>query len=282
MTPFDSQPGGARPPAQGRPLRLGAVSYLNTKPLVYGLDAHPDLFQVRFDVPSKCATLLHDGAVDLGLIPAIEYLVDDYRIVPGVSIASDGDVATVALFTRMPIGAVKTIALDVSSRTSVALTQVLCREHWRIAPTFTPAAPGLEAMLSHADAALLIGDPAFEIDPVRRGVTKIDLGAEWKSMTGLPFVYAMWVGRPDATTPAQCHALQAARDAGLAHLAEIARSVSGGNADVERRSLVYLRDNLKYGLGEREQAGLERFHAHAAELNLMPKLRPLRFTKTKS
>lgn len=258
-------------------LRLGAVSYLNTKPLVYGLEAHPDQFQVRFDVPSKCATLLHDGAVDLGLIPAIEYLVDDYRIVPDVSIASDGDVATVAIFTRKPIGEVKTMALDVSSRTSVALTQVLCKKHWRIAPTFTPAAPDLEAMLSRADAALLIGDPAFAIDSPRRGVTKIDLGAEWKSMTGLPFVYAMWVGRADAATPRQCQALQEARDQGLRHLADIARSSSGGDADVERRSLVYLRDNLRYGLGEREKAGLERFHAHAAELNLMPKLRPLRF-----
>jgi chorismate dehydratase len=260
-----------------KPLRLGAVSYLNTKPLVYGLDAHPDQFEVRFDVPAKCATLLHDGAVDLGLIPAIEYLVDDYRIVPDVSIASDGDVATVAIFTRKPIGEVKRLALDVSSRTSVALTQVLCKLHWRIAPQFLPAAPDLDAMLARADAALLIGDRAFEIDPARRDVMKIDLGAEWKSMTGLPFVYAMWVGRPDAATPMQCRALQEARDRGLTHLGDIARSVSGGDANVERQSLLYLRDNLRYGLGEREKAGLERFHGLAAELNLMPKLRALRF-----
>jgi chorismate dehydratase len=253
------------------------VSYLNTKPLVYGLDAFPDQFAVRFDVPSMCATLLHEGEVDLGLIPAIEYLRGDYRIVPDVSIASDGAVATVAIFTRKSIAEVRSIALDLSSRTSVALTRVLCATHWRIAPSFTPAEPDLEAMLARADAALVIGDPAFEIDPEKRGVTKIDLGAEWKAMTGLPFVYAMWVGRPGVASAAHCRMLQEARDRGVAHLREIAREVGGGNGDVERRSLVYLRDNLKYGLGEAEAAGLRRFHELAAEIELVPALRPLEF-----
>lgn len=260
-----------------RPLRLGAVSYLNTKPLVYGLDAVPDQFDVRFDVPSKCASLLHEGTVDLGLIPAIEYLRGDYAIVPGVSIASDGPVATVAVFTRMPLGAVQTIALDLSSRTSVALTRILCATHWRIEPAFTPAEPDLDAMLSRADAALVIGDPAFDIDPVQRGVIKIDLGSEWKALTGLPFVYAMWVGRPEAATPAQCRALQEARDRGVAHLADIAGEVSGGDAALEHRSLVYLRDNLRYGLGESEAAGLRRFHELAVEIGVAPRLRPLEF-----
>lgn len=258
-------------------LRLGAVSYLNTKPLVYGLDAFPDQFDVRFDVPSKCASLLHEGKVDLGLIPAIEYLNGDYAIVPGVSIASDGPVATVAIFTRKPIADVKTIALDLSSRTSVALTRILCAAHWRIAPSFTPAEPDLEAMLGRADAALVIGDPAFAIDPAARGVEKIDLGAEWKALTGLPFVYAMWTGRPGAATPAQCRALQEARDRGVAHLADIARDVAGGDPALERRSLIYLRDNLKYGLGDGETAGLRRFHELAAECGLAPELKPLRF-----
>jgi chorismate dehydratase len=259
------------------PLRLGAVSYLNTKPLVYGLDEHPAQFEVRFDVPSKCATLLHEGQVDLGLIPAIEYLRADYRIVPDVSIASDGDVATVALFTRRPIAQVRSIALDSSSRTSVALTRVLCANHWRIEPSLMPAEPDLDAMLAGADAALVIGDPAFAIDAASRGVTKIDLGAAWKAMTGLPFVYAMWVGRPGAATPAECRALQQARDRGVAHLPEIARAVGTGDALLERRSLVYLRDNLKYGLGDREAAGLRRFHELASQLGLAPELRPLRF-----
>jgi chorismate dehydratase len=279
MRPFDSPRGDASRLAQGRPLRLGAVSYLNTKPLVYGLDAHPEQFEVRFDVPSKCATLLHEGTVDLGLIPAIEYLRGDqpYFIVPDVAIASDGDVATVALFTRKAIADVKSIALDLSSRTSVALTRVLCATHWRIEPAFTPSEPDLDAMLSRADAALVIGDPAFEIAPERRGVRKIDLGAEWKTLTGLPFVYAMWVGRADAATPAHCRALQQARDQGLQHLEQIARGASGGNRDVEQRSFLYLRDNLKFSLGDREAAGLRRFHELAAGIGLVPEPQPLRF-----
>ena len=259
-------------------LRLGAVSYLNTKPLVYGLDARPREFDIRFDVPSKCAALLHEGAVDLGLIPAIEYLRGrDYCIVPDVAIASDGEVATVALFTRKPVAEIESIALDLSSRTSVALTRVLCAKHWQIDPAFTPSEPELEGMLMRADAALVIGDPAFEIDPARSEVSKIDLGAEWKAMTGLPFVYAMWVGRPGAATAAQCRDLQHARDRGLAHLEDIARAVSGGDPALEQRSLVYLRDNLKFSLGERESAGLRRFHELAAEIGLVPALQPLRF-----
>lgn len=260
-----------------RALRLGAVSYLNTKPLVYGLDAHPDQFDVRFDVPAKCAELLHEGRVDLGLIPAIEYLRGHYAIVPDISIASDGDVATVAVFARKPIEDVETIALDLSSRTSVALTQILCAKQWKTAPRFTPAEPDLEAMLRRADAALVIGDPAFEIDPAKHDVRKIDLGAEWKALTGLPFVYAMWVGRPDAATAAQCRALLQARDAGVAHLPEIAKQVADGNAALEQRALSYLRDNLKYGLGQTEQAGLRRFHELAAEIGVVPGLEPLRF-----
>jgi chorismate dehydratase len=277
VAPIDSQRGDAPPLAQGKPLRIGAVSYLNTKPLVYGLDAHPDQFDVRFDVPAKCAELLHEGRVDLGLIPAIEYLRGHYTIVPDISIASNGPVATVAVFTRKPIRDVRTMALDLSSRTSVALTRVLCAKHWHITPKFTPAEPDLDAMLQRADAALVIGDPAFEIDPEKHHVTKIDLGAEWKALTGLPFVYAMWVGRPGAASPEQCRALRHARDAGVAHLPKIAKQVGGGNQRLEQRALEYLRDNLKYGLGKAEQAGLGRFHELAAEIGVVPALEPLRF-----
>jgi chorismate dehydratase len=211
------------------------------------------------------------------LIPAIEYLNGDYAIVPAVSIASDGEVATVAVFTRKSIADVRTLALDLSSRTSVVLTRVLCAKRWGIAPSFTPAEPDLEAMLARADAALVIGDPAFDIDPAARGVTKIDLGSEWKALTGLPFVYAMWTGRPGAASAEQCRALQAARDGGVAHLEDIAREVADDDQDLERRSLVYLRDNLRYGLGDAEAAGLRRFHELAAEIGLVPGLRPLKF-----
>jgi chorismate dehydratase len=258
-------------------LRLGAVSYLNTKPLVYGLDAYPDRFHVRFDVPAKCASLLHEGRVDLGLIPAIEYLGGEYWMVPDISIASDGEIVSVAVFTRVPIDQVKTLALDVSSRTSVALTRVLCVMRWGIAPSFTTADPDLGTMLENADAALLIGDPALDSDPGRHGAAKIDLGSEWQALTGLPFVYAMWTGRAGAAAPDQCRALQAARDMGVARVAEIARDVAGGDPGREAQAHRYLRDNVKYGLGEREAQGLRRFHELAVEIGLAPSLQPLRF-----
>ncbi|MEO8681865.1 MAG: menaquinone biosynthesis protein [Vicinamibacterales bacterium] len=258
-------------------LRLGAVSYLNTKPLVFGLDARPDRFDVRFDVPSQCAALLHEGRVDLGLIPAIEYLRGDYAIVPDIGIVSDGPVASVAIFSRVPIDKIKTLALDPSSRTSVALTKILCAYRWNIAPEFAAAEADLGAMLAGADAALVIGDPAFEIDPEAIGVIKTDLGAEWQALTGLPFVYAMWTGRPGAASAVQVRGLQDARDAGLAHLESIAKAESAGDPTREARNLVYLRDNLRYGLGQREAAGLRRFHELAVEIGVMPSTRPLSF-----
>ncbi|MDP2053001.1 MAG: menaquinone biosynthesis protein [Acidobacteriota bacterium] len=261
------------------PLRLGAVSYLNTKPLVYGLDAMSDQFELRYDVPAVCAALLHEGRVDLGLVPAIEYIrgPQDYWIVPDVAIASDGEVASVAVFSKVPIGEVRSLALDVSSRTSAALTRILCAKRWGIAPAFMPAAPDLDAMLATADAALVIGDPALEIDAAGRGLSKYDLGGEWRALTGLPFVYAMWTGREGAASPAQCAALLAARTAGEAHLPEIARGVAGGDAAHEARSLAYLRDNLKYGLGDREAAGLRRFLELGVEVGVAVALKPLRF-----
>lgn len=261
------------------PLRLGAVSYLNTKPLVYGLDAVPEQFDVRFDVPATCATLLHEGRVDLGLIPAIEYLrgVDDYWIVPGVAIASEGEIASVAVFSRVPVAQIRTLALDLSSRTSVALTRILCATQWGIAPAFTPADPDLTTMLAGADAALVIGDPALAIDAAARGLLKVDLGAEWHALTGLPFVYAMWTGRAGVASAAQCRALQQARDSGVANVQNIAGEVGAGDPVREARTLVYLRDNLKYGLGEREAAGLRRFHELGVETGVVAALKPLRF-----
>jgi chorismate dehydratase len=254
-------------------IRLGAVSYLNTKPLVYGLEAQPELFTVRFDVPAVCATLLHEGGVDVGLIPAIEYFRGDYRIVPGVAIGSDGPIASVAIFSRMPIEQVRTIALDVSSRTSVALTRVLCAYRWHITPVLVPTEPDLSAMLARADAALVIGDPALAIDPATHGVSKIDLGTEWRELTGLPFVYAMWSGRAGVVDAAHVGALNAARDCGMAHVRAIAKAYGQGDPAREARALTYLSDNLKYQLGPREIAGLRRFHELAAQLGIVPAVR---------
>jgi chorismate dehydratase len=260
-----------------RPARVGAVSYLNTRPLVRGLDERPDLFTVRFDVPSLCATLLHEGGVDVGLIPAVEYLRGEYAIVPDVAIGSDGLVRSVAIFSTVPIEQVQSLALDVSSRTSAVLARILCARHWGIAPRFTPADPDLGAMLSTNDAALVIGDNALDLDLGGLGALKIDLGAAWQAMTGLPFVYAVWAGRPDALDGDQVSALREARARGEREVEAIARETGNGDPALERRVLGYLRDTLKYSLGAREIAGLERFHALAVELGLAPAGRPLRF-----
>jgi chorismate dehydratase len=257
-------------------IRLGAVSYLNTKPLVRGLD-RSEHFALRLDVPAQCAALLHEGRVDLGLIPAVEYLRGDYRIVPGIAIGSNGPIASVAIFSRVPIDKIETLALDISSRTSVALTRILCARHWHIAPKLTPGEPDLRAMLSRADAALMIGDPALRIDPAAQGVIKTDLGSEWQTLTGLPFVYAMWTGRDGALQREHVDALVAARDRGVAEVETIAREEGRGDRAREQQALRYLRDNLKYGLGEAEIAGLRRFHELAAEQDLVPGLRDLRF-----
>jgi chorismate dehydratase len=258
-------------------LRLGAVSYLNTKPLVFGLEAQRDLFSVRFDVPSQCAALLHQGHIDLGLIPSVEYLRGDYAMVPDVAIGSHGPIASVAVFTKVPIEDVRTLALDTSSRTSVALTKILCAKRWQITPTLVPAGPNITAMLDKADAALLIGDPALELDAVARGLTKIDLGSEWHALTGLPFVYAIWAGRLGIATTEHCAGLQSARDRGVANVASIARNTARGDAAREDRALRYLRDNLKYGLAAEEVAGLLQFYLWAVELGIAPQFKPIRF-----
>ena len=260
-----------------RKVRLGAVGYLNARPLVYGLDKRGDLFDLRFDVPSRCATLLHAGEIDLGMIPSIEYLRGPvpYSIVPDLGIISDGDVASVALFTRVPLKQIRRIGLDTSSRTSAGLTRVLCREAWDIDPEFDAVPPESAARIEGTDAALLIGDPALFLDHAAAGFTRIDLGAEWTRLTGLPFVWAFWAGRPDAIDAAGIEALQRARDEGVAHADAIGRAYAGP----ERAELCsnYLRDNIKYRLGDRETRGLRRYYELAAKHGVVRESRPPQF-----
>jgi chorismate dehydratase len=253
----------------GSSVRVGAVVYLNARPLTWALDRSPSRWHVRYDVPSVCAELLHGGHVDVGLIPSIEYLQgSEYRLVPDVGIGSRGEIATVALYTHKPIRAVRTIALDTSSRTSVALTRVLCEKRFGIAPEFVPHGPDLAEMIEACDAALLIGDPAFDADHEALGLEKIDLGVEWTSMTGLPFIYAAWTGRRAALEPGDVEALQRAQTDGVAAIDAIAAEYGRGDDAVTRRAARYLRDNVKYGLGREEAAGLQLFLDYAAELGL--------------
>jgi chorismate dehydratase len=267
--------GGEHP----RLTRLGAVSYLNTRPLVFGLETRDEV-RVRFDVPARCADLLEGGLIDLGLIPAFEYARHaDYLAVPGVAIASRGAVESVALFTRRDIADVRSIALDISSRTSANLVRVLCAEHFRIDPVFTPAAPDLGSMLDTADAALVIGDPALFADPGAR-VNKIDLGEIWTILTGLPFVWAFWAGRADAAPPAICRLLRDTRDRGVAAIDVIAQREAP--ADAARQALIarYLRRAIAYDLDGPFLDGLRTFYRLLAEHRLIDKPAGLRLFDT--
>jgi chorismate dehydratase len=253
------------------------VSYLNVRPLVYGLDARPDLVSLRFDVPSVCAALLSEGAIDLGMVPSITY-VDRRgdRIVPGVCIGSDGPVASVALFARTPIAAIRSVALDTSSRTSVALLKILCRRRFEIDPVWTPHEPDLTGMLERADAALLIGDPALFAD-VPAGVERVDLGAEWTALTGLPFVWAFWAGREGAADAGVVALLQQAAETGMRRSDEVAdayvRDAPG------RRALAreYLRKALMFEFSPRALEGLQAYYREAASLGLVPPGARVRF-----
>jgi chorismate dehydratase len=264
-------------------LRLGAVSYLNARPLVYGLE-QVSRFALRYDIPSECARLLHAGQIDLGLIPSIEYLRGEtpYAIVPGCAVASRGAVASVAIFTTKPMRDVRSIALDTSSRTSAALVSVLCTRLFKIQPALHPHAPDLQAMLAQSDAALVIGDRALLIDEeddvrsTKYEIEKIDLGLAWLDMTGLPFVYALWAGRPGPVTAADVEALQQARDAGAASPEAIARAFFPDSAAHQAIGARYLRDNIKYYLGAEEAAGLEAFYRYAAEAGVVARADALR------
>jgi chorismate dehydratase len=260
------------------PIRLGAVGYLNARPLTWALDRSSERWKIRYDVPSVCADLLRRGDIDLGLIPSIEYLQsDDYRFVPGVGIGSRGPVASVALFSRVPVSEIRQVALDTSSRTSVALIKVLCHHRFSIDPEFVPHGPDLAAMTRDSDAALLIGDPALEADPEALGLRKIDLGQEWTAMTALPFVYAAWTGRAGAIDADGIRALQAAQTEGERSTDAIAAEYARGDAATASRAAAYLRDNVKYGLGPEEAAGLQMFLDYAADLGLATRRRRLEF-----
>jgi chorismate dehydratase len=259
-------------------IRLGAVGYLNARPLVYGLEHH-DRFDLRYDIPSECARLLHAHETDIGLIPSIEYLRGPapYWIVPGPAVTSRGAVASVAIYTRREPRDIRTIAMDTSSRTSVALAAVMLRRRFDVTAEAVPMAPDLGAMLERADAALIIGDVALFLDHQRLGAAKIDLGQEWTAMTGLPFVYACWTGWPDAVTPHDVTVLQRARDAGMSQSHAVAAAYYPDDTPRQAVSRRYLRDNIQYVLGHDEIEGLKTFYRYAAELDLVTFDGTLRF-----
>jgi predicted solute-binding protein len=267
------EPGrGSRVPVRAA-VRLAGVSYLNAAPLIHGLEADAG-FVLERAVPSRVAELLHEGKADVGMIPSIEYARGNYAIVPGVAIASRGPVRSVCLFHRGPLEGVRRVALDTSSRASAGLVRVLLHARLGRDPEYVPMAPGLEAMLAEADAALLIGDPALDLES---DVARLDLGEEWTRLTGLPFVYAFWAGPAGAVSPGGVRRLQQALASGLESLGAIAERQAHGDPARAAKYEAYLRDSIVYRLGEPEQAGLLEFFRRAKALALVPAVPELRF-----
>jgi chorismate dehydratase len=261
-----------------RPLRISAISYLNTAPLMWDFE-HGSAgreFDVSYTLPSACARALEAGTADIGIIPAAAYSqVPGLMALPGVAIASRRPVRSILLVSRVPVEQIRTVALDTSSMTSVALTKILFEKWLHGGRTFTSMAPNIEEMLAHHDAALVIGDPALQID--RSRYLTLDLAEEWIRYTGKPFVFAFWAVRQDAlreAAPSQDLAavFQQSRDRGLepASLDQIAREWAPrlGLNQPDVRS--YLSENIYYYLDPLCLEGLQLFYRYAAEIGALP------------
>lgn len=252
-------------------VRLGVVSYLNTKPLVRAFEtgAVEHDFDLRFEVPSVCARQLHAGETDVALIPSIEIArsPEPYAVVPSVGITSKGEVTSVLLVHRTDLRSIRTLALDTGSRTSAALVRIVLAQQYGCEPKVFEAPPDLDAMMARADAALVIGDAALDLDRKSFGV--MDLGQAWTDMTGLPFVYACWTGRPDALTADQTRSLVAAKDVGLREVVAIAEAYAATHRHPPAVYARYLTEVIRYTMGEEELAGMKRYFVYAHELGLI-------------
>ncbi|HZT80706.1 MAG TPA: menaquinone biosynthesis protein [Gemmataceae bacterium] len=249
-------------------IRVGAVEYLNTKPLIHDLGALAPDAELTLAVPSRLADDLAAGRLDVALIPAIEYFrAGCYTVVPDISIASRGPVLSVTLFSRVPWTGIRRVALDEGSRTSAALTQILLRRKHGVRPEVVPLPMDQAAEAVDADAVLLIGDRAMRA--CLPGFAHAwDLGQEWHDWTGLPFVYAFWAVRAGADLGPVADALSEAKRRGLAQVGPIAHREAprlGLGAGFCRR---YLSNIIHFDLGPREQAGLHHYYMLACELGL--------------
>jgi chorismate dehydratase len=250
------------------PVRIGAVTYLNTKPLIHDLlELAPDA-ELLLDVPSRLAELLDQGSLDVALIPVIEYFRSgSYKIVPDIAIASQGPVLSVTLFSRVPWQQIRRVALDEGSRTSAALTQILLRKRYGVKPELVPLPMHVAAEAVDADAVLLIGDRAMRAC-LPGFAHAFDLGQEWHDWTGLPFVYAVWAVRAGADLGPVAAALHEARRRGCASIGPIAHREAprlGLDGGFCRR---YLANIIRFDLGPRELAGLRHYYQLACELGL--------------
>jgi chorismate dehydratase len=271
-------------------LRISAISYLNTAPLMWDFEhgkassdeARPD-FDISYTIPSQCAASLREGSADIGIIPAAAYSsIPDLAILPGVAIASRRAVRSILLVSKIPLEKIRTVALDTSSMTSVALTKVLFAKWWGGGRTFSAMAPDIEQMLSKNDAGLVIGDPALKID--RSRYLTYDLAEEWIRLTGKPFVFAFWAVRQAALKDAPrdldlASVFQESRDHGLLpeSLNEIAREWAPRLGLSEEQVKSYLTENIHYSLDSDCLDGMQLFYELARECGALPSAPPLFF-----
>jgi len=258
-------------------LKISVVQYLNSVPLVWGMlhGRQQGKHQLEFATPACCADSVRNGKVDIGIIPAIEYhRIDNLQILSGISIASKACVRSVLLLSKVPIETVESVAVDTSSRTSVAFLRILLGTFYSRQVTFIPSPPRPHEMLKQAEAALVIGDPAFTY---RGSALVYDLAAEWRKFTGLPFVFAFWAGRGDNNLSLCRKDFEESREFGLAHVddiaAEYAAKLDTDAADVK----VYLTENIDYSLDEENCRGLRLFFKLAHEAGIIPAEKELRF-----
>jgi chorismate dehydratase len=247
-------------------IRVGAVSYLNSKPLIYGFADLAPQAELILDVPGRLADGLAAGRLDVALIPSIEFFREpSYEIISDACIGCRGPVWSVKLFARVPIAEIRSLALDEGSRTSAALVQILLEKRFGVRPQIEslPVERGLAD--TRADAVLLIGDRAIQ-SPAGRFAAVWDLGDEWCRWTGLPFVFAMWVARAGNDLRGVDQALNQARDQGLLHLEQIAEVEAPALGLTQPECLAYLRDCLHFRLGARERQGLGLYRRLAGEL----------------
>lgn len=266
-----------------RKLRIAAISYLNTAPLMWDFE-HTELgreFDIISTLPSECAEMLRTGAADIGIVPVVAYnSISDLRVIPNVAIATKGSVRSILLVSKVPLEEIRSVAADTSSRTSVALARVLFRKWFGGGRQFTSMPPQLDAMLASCDAALIIGDPALTVDRTR--YICYDLAEEWKRLTGRSFVFAFWAVRASALQETDLDLVkifQQSRDHGLANVDTLAREWATRVGIGQSAVRTYLTESIDYSLDEENLAGLELFFNYAVECGLLPGMKPLEFVE---
>lgn len=262
--------------------RVAAISFLNTAPLLWGLDTEPAL-QLAYTAPSGCAEQMQRGEAEIGIIPVIEMArIPGLAAIPGIAVAARAEVRSILLITRRALPEIRRLALDRSSRTSAVLAQILLRRRYGAELEVAERAPNWRTMLEDFDAALLIGDPALRLsitgEAEQAGYRTHDLAAEWHAWTGLPFVFALWAVRQQAVQADRRAGLterfQRAKQEGLANVETLVRRWSHRldlPAEEVRR---YLAHDVEYDLGPEQWAGLGHFYQQAAELGLIASPQP--------